>query len=100
MVKRTDDGLVILVKLTPKAAREAIGPWVRDSQGQPVLKAAVTAVPERGKANAALIAMIAKTWGLPKSSVIILRGDTDRNKMLLLKGISELPAKAPQPAGI
>ena len=42
----------------------------------------VTAVPENGKANIALIKLLAKTAKWPKSSVEIVAGHTDRNKVL------------------
>ncbi len=50
------------------------------------LKARVTAVPEGGKANAALIALLAKTWRLPKATFEIVSGRSDRNKTLLIAG--------------
>lgn len=93
-MKKTADGLVIKVKLTPKAARTALNGWTADVDGQPVLKAGVTAVPEKGKANAALIALLAREWGLAKRDILLLHGDTDRNKTLLLKNILTLPAGA------
>jgi hypothetical protein len=95
MVKQVPEGLQIQVRLTPKAARDAINGWVTDANGHPVLKAGVTAVPERGKANAALIALLAKSWGVPKGRIEIVRGETDRNKTLILRDISTLPPGAP-----
>ena len=95
MVKPVPEGLQIQVRLTPKASRDAINGWAADADGQPVLKAGVTAVPDKGKANAALIALIAKSWGLPKGRIEIIRGETDRNKTLILRDIKALPPGAP-----
>lgn len=95
MVKQVPEGLQIHIRLTPKASRDSINGWAEGPDGQPILKAGVTAVPERGKANDALIAMLAKAWKLPKSAILLARGNTDRNKTLILKGISELPPGAP-----
>lgn len=95
MVKRTEKGLQIRIRLTPRAARDAIGPWMEDARGEPVLKVAVTAAPEKGRANAALIALLAKSWRLPKSAIVLVTGETDRNKTLLLNDIFNLPSQAP-----
>jgi uncharacterized protein (TIGR00251 family) len=95
MVKPTKDGLQINVRLTPKASRDAIQGWIWDAEGHPVLKVGVTAVPEKGKANEALIALLAKSWKLPKGGIVLVRGDTDRNKTLILLDLSKLPEKAP-----
>ena len=74
------------VRATPKASRNAIGEVVADGQGYGVLKVAVTAVPEKGSANAAVIGLLAKAWRLRKTDMTILRGQTDRNKMVLIAG--------------
>lgn len=100
MVKPVPEGLQIHVRLTPKAARNAIQGWTAGPEGQWVLKASVTAVPEKGKANDALVALLSKSWKLPKSAILIARGETDRNKTLILRDIDTLPPGAPPlPAG-
>ena len=70
------------VKITPKASQNAIIGWKEDADGQPYLKVSVTTVPEKGKANEALIALLAKNWKIPKSDIAIEKGDTDRHKTL------------------
>lgn len=74
------------MRLTPKAARERIDGIAAEADGGAVLKVAVTAVPEDGKANAALIRLLAKQWKLPKSAFAITAGATDRRKTLLVGG--------------
>jgi uncharacterized protein YggU (UPF0235/DUF167 family) len=85
--------LKINVRLTPKAARNAIKGWAADAAGNRYLKAGVTAAPEKGRANQALIALLAGEWDIPKNSIAIVRGETDRNKTLLLLGISAAAAQ-------
>lgn len=80
------DGVVLAVKLTPKASRDRIDQVMADADGQPVLKAQVTAIPEDGKANAALIRLLAKEWRLAKSDFDIVHGATDRRKTLMIRG--------------
>lgn len=77
------------LRLIPKAAANKISGLQLDAQGYAVLKAHVTAAPEGGKANAALIKMLAKEWKLAKSSIQVLHGATDRNKTLLIEGDPE-----------
>ncbi len=81
--------LRLAVRLTPKASRNAVQGWAQDAAGNRFLKVSVTAVPEKGKANKALIALLAKEWDIPKKSIEIIRGETDRNKTLMLTGIPE-----------
>lgn len=86
-------GLSVRVRLTPKAAGNAIGGTVADGQGIPALKAAVTAPPEGGKANKALIGMLAKSWRLPKTSISVKSGAAHRQKTLLVEGDTEMLMK-------
>lgn len=74
------------MRLTPKASRERIDGVVKDGDGKGILKVAVTAVPADGRANRALIKLLAKQWRLAKSSISIIQGAKDRNKTLLVTG--------------
>lgn len=74
------------MRLTPRARAERIDGAAADADGQPVLKAAVTAPPEQGRANAALIALLAKAWRMPKSSISIAAGATGRRKIVMIEG--------------
>ncbi len=80
------DGLRLAVRLTPRAAANRVGGTVADAAGGRRLKVAVTAVPEAGKANAALIRLLAKMLKVPKSSLSIQSGASDRNKTVLIAG--------------
>ena len=55
-----------------------------DADGRPVLRIGVTAPPEDGRANAAIIALIADLSGCAKSEIELLSGATSRRKMLRL----------------
>lgn len=83
------DGLVVTVKLTPKSRRAGIeGVTQEPGPGGPViaLKARVAAPPEDGKANAALIELLAREWDLPKTSMTLVSGTTQRLKRIHIKG--------------
>lgn len=58
----------------------------RDAAGAAYIKATVTAPAEGGKANAALLKLLAKTWKLPKTSLSIASGATSRHKVVHIAG--------------
>lgn len=80
------DGVRIAIRLTPKASRNRIGPISRDATGAAAFKAQVTAPPEDGKANAALVKLVAKKLSVAKSRISIAIGATSRRKILLVAG--------------
>lgn len=84
-LRRDGADLLLSVRLTPKSSRERIGGLFADAQGQTWLQASVTAPPDKGKANAALVALLAGALKLPASSILLETGDTSRLKRLRLK---------------
>ncbi|WP_206454655.1 DUF167 family protein [Aurantimonas marina] len=83
-----DDAVLVQVRLTPKSSVDRIdGPGI-DGDGNGQLKARVRAVPEDGKANKALTAVLAKSLGVPKSAVTVVAGPTSRSKTLRIAGDS------------
>lgn len=54
-----------------------------------VLKLSVTAVPEKGKANQAVIELLARELGVPKRDLSIVRGETDSRKLIEIRGLPE-----------
>lgn len=72
------------VRLTPKSACDAIEGVETLSDGTPVLKVRVRAVPEDGKANTALIALIAKALSVRKGDVSLAGGSTSRLKTIVI----------------
>jgi uncharacterized protein (TIGR00251 family) len=77
--------LTVSVRLTPGARAEKFGGLMETEDGC-ALKVSVNAPPEDGKANAALIAFLAKSWGIPKSAFSVLSGASSRRKVLLIEG--------------
>lgn len=86
-LRRDGADLVLAVRLSPKAASERLGGTFTDSQGLRWLQAGVTAPPDKGKANAALIALLSRRLRLPQSSILLETGDTNRLKRLRLAGV-------------
>ena len=79
------NGLRVRVRLTPKSSRDEISGVEATAEG-PALKARVRAVPEDGKANAAVSELLAKWMGVPKSSVTLAAGAKSRVKTLHVAG--------------
>jgi len=77
--RATPDGVLLLVHVVPGASRERIAGL---HGGR--LKVAISAPPEKGKANKALISLLSASLGLRKSQLSIVRGETDRQKDLLI----------------
>ena len=80
------DGVRLALRVTPKASRNAIAGLADTADGGQVLKVSVTTVPENGKANEAVIKLLAKACKLPKSSLNVVAGATDRNKIIHVAG--------------
>jgi len=80
--KTPTGNLRIALRLTPKASRNGVSGLQEDAEGAVALKVMVTSVPENGKANKALIALLAAEWKIAKSSIAIISGATDRRKVL------------------
>jgi len=78
----TTDGVVIRVHVQPKARREQLIGMHGDR-----IKLAVTEPPDKGKANDAVMRLIAATLNLAPSGVLLLRGATSRQKDLLVRNL-------------
>ncbi len=88
------DGVRVRLKVTPKSKRKQIGGLLDEPDGSHLgegraLKVSVTAAPEDGKANAAVIALLAKEWGVAKSAISVVSGATDRRKLVEIRGPSQ-----------
>jgi uncharacterized protein (TIGR00251 family) len=79
-------GLRLFVRLTPRSSCDAIEGVATLDNGREVLKVKVRAVPEKGKANAALIKLVAKKLDVARSGVTIASGATARLKSLRIEG--------------
>ena len=88
------DGVRLAVRVTPRSSRNAIAGVADEADGNRVLKIQVTAVPEDGKANAAVIRLLAMTWKLPRGAFRVASGDTSRRKVIEIAGApDELSAR-------
>ncbi len=81
------------LRVTAGASREGIAGW----QGG-VLRVRVAAPPERGKANEAVLRLLAGALGLERRRLRLLRGATSRDKLVEVDGLGEADLRARLPA--
>lgn len=79
-----EEGCILAVLATPKAAKDAIGDIHQDAGGKAWLRVRVTTAPEDGKANKAIIKLLSKQWKIPASAMRVLSGETARQKRLFI----------------
>ena len=79
MIRKTKEGLLVQIKISPNSSKNAI---LKDESG---VKIKVTAQPIENKANKAVIEFLAKQLKIPKSSIEIVKGETSKEKTLLIK---------------
>ena len=82
-VNDTAQGATFSVRIHPHARRNAITGTIGDA-----LKLSLTAPPVEGKANAACLEFLAHLLNLPRSSITIAAGQTSRNKVIRVVGLS------------
>ena len=81
--EETEKGLIVRVKIIPNASKNEIV-FVED-----MLKIRLTAQPIENKANKSLIALLSKKFKIAKSNIIIIKGELNKEKTLLISGLSE-----------
>ena len=82
-ITERDGGVMIDIAVKPRSSREGVGPVHADR-----LVVAVNAPPVDGKANEAVVRVLAATFGIARSSVSIVRGETGRKKTVRLAGVT------------
>ena len=80
MLKETNDGYIINLKISPNASKNEI---IKTDDG--IFKIKITAQPVDGKANKALIEFLSKNLKVPKTSIEILKGHSGKEKTLLVR---------------
>lgn len=79
MLKETKDGIILTLRIFPNASKNEI---IKEDTG---IKVKITAQPIDGKANKALIEFLSKQFKIPKSYFEIIRGETSKDKTILIK---------------
>ncbi len=79
MIRQVDDGLIIKIKIVPNSSKNDI------ILEEGFIKVKVTAQPIENKANKALVEFLSKSFKFSKSNIEIIKGDTSKEKTLLLR---------------
>ena len=87
-IKICDNEVLLQTKVTPKASSNRIGKILQNA-----LKIYVTAAPESGQANKAVIELLAKGLGISKTSITIKQGLTQQNKLISIAGDKDMIVK-------
>ena len=82
MIEAHPEGAFLYVVVKPKASRNGLIGIHAER-----VKVAVTAPPEKGKANAAVLEVVAKQLGLKRSQVSLVSGETNSMKTLLVRNV-------------
>jgi hypothetical protein len=82
-VNDRDGAATLDIVVQPRCPREGVGPVLRDR-----LKVSVNAPPVEGKANQAVQRVLAEAFGVPRSAVTILRGETGKRKTVRIAGVT------------
>ena len=88
-IRDTPSGVTFQVKVHPRARKNGITGEIGDA-----LKLALTTPPIEGRANEACIAFMAEFLNVPRSSVTIAAGETSRNKLIRIRGLSAAQVEA------
>ncbi len=83
------ESFLIRVRLTPRAGRNQIDGWDGD-----LLRVRVAAPPVEGRANDALLRLLAEALGVPRSQLQLVRGRTSREKVIAVEGVSQEDVRA------
>ena len=73
---------VLPIRVTPRSAKPGIGDWRAGADGREELEVRVAEAPADGAANAAAVRLMAKAFGIRRSEVSIISGETSRHKRL------------------
>ncbi|WP_456415733.1 DUF167 domain-containing protein [Thiolapillus sp.] len=84
--RQDGEDLLLFLKLQPRSGKDAFGEIIDD-----VRKLRIKAPPIDGKANAYLVKYLAKSFGVPKTRVIIESGLNSRNKRIRIRQCTDLP---------
>jgi uncharacterized protein (TIGR00251 family) len=82
-IRRHPDGATLAIRAQPGARRNAV---LGEQAG--ALKVAVTAPPEDGRANEAIVELLRDVFGWKRSQIELVSGYTNRNKVVLIRNVS------------
>ncbi len=96
MVQPSENGATLKIRVQPRASRDQV-----DGYQGGMLRLRVTAPPQAGKANGAVVSLLAQTLGIPKKQVQIVRGHASREKLVEVESLTpgEVERRLSSPIG-
>jgi uncharacterized protein YggU (UPF0235/DUF167 family) len=91
------DGLRVAIRLSPGARKDRLVAVAAPAAGGHVLKATVTALAEAGRANEALLQLLARAWHVPRRDLSIIASSTSRNKVVRVARDPQCPVERVAP---
>ena len=88
MIRKSDDGLIVNFRIVPNSSKNDI--IIEDE----FIKIKITAQPIENKANKAVIEFLSKYLKIPKTGIEIIRGETSKDKTILIKTKDESKIKS------
>jgi hypothetical protein len=85
-LRQSDAGVIVSIRLQPGAGANRIDGVEEMADGRRRLRVRVTAAPEKGKANKAMIKLLAKQWKWPAGSLQVVGGRSSRDKTIAVAG--------------
>jgi uncharacterized protein (TIGR00251 family) len=86
--RKTKDGITVEVRVEPRSSKKGIAGVLEN-----VVKVKLTAPPVGGEANEQLIEVMSEAAGVRKSAVRIVRGHSSKNKVIEIRGISDIQSR-------
>jgi uncharacterized protein (TIGR00251 family) len=83
--KKSKNGIVVEVKVEPRSSKRGIAGVMENA-----LKVKLTAPPVEGAANEQLIEVLSEAFGIKKSDITIIRGQSSKRKVVEIKGVNGL----------
>ncbi|PHR55541.1 MAG: hypothetical protein COA43_15245 [Robiginitomaculum sp.] len=83
--RAVSDGVVLHLSVTPKSSKDSVGESVEGPSGC-ILKVKTRAIPDKGAANQAVVKLLAKWLGVPKTSIKIVSGSRSKLKTVQIAG--------------
>jgi uncharacterized protein (TIGR00251 family) len=80
------EGVSVAIRLSPRAKTNRLLSVVTMAEGRHAIKASVTAPPQDGRANEALLQLVSEAWRLPRASLAVVAGAASRNKTVSITG--------------
>lgn len=86
LLRPVPQGVMLRLRVTPRGRADRIEGRGQDASGAPHLRLRVSAAADKGKANDAVLKLLAKVWRLPRSTLAITAGETGRTKQVTVSG--------------